>query len=88
MDPPATVRRIRTVLLVNMTTTQRARANANLATAVEHVIVPRAGKLPSNPEMLLAGAILSWCPVKSVARRAQADHIACLISETLVEAGV
>ena len=57
--------------------------------AIELAIIPRAAKLPSNLDGLLASAAFSFgCPVKSVERRMRADHIACLISEALVEAGV
>ena len=57
--------------------------------ALEIGIVPRAGKLPSDLVGLTCATTFSFgCPVKSVDRRMRADHIACLISEALVEAGV
>jgi hypothetical protein len=69
-----------------MTTTQRARANTKIA--IEHVIVSRAARLPSDIALLASIATLSFCPVHSVQNRAAADHIAILISDTLVEAGI
>jgi hypothetical protein len=64
-----------------MTTTQRNRA-------IELAIVPRAPRLPTDRALLHGSAVLAFCPVPGAARRARADHIACLISETLVAAGV
>ncbi len=85
MDPPATGRRISAVHIVNMS--QQARNYANLTIAIEHVIVPRAGRLPTNSAALLSNAVLSFCPAVNVAKLNRADYLACLISETLVEAG-
>lgn len=63
-----------------MTTQQR-----NVALA--HAIVPRAPRLPTDMATLHGAAVLAWCPVRSVARQAQADYIATLISETLASKG-
>jgi hypothetical protein len=64
-----------------MTTTQRNRA-------IELAIIPRAGKLPADLALLETAATLAFCPAPGAARRARADHLAVLISETLVAAGV
>ena len=61
--------------------------SSNQYRAIELAIIPRAGRLPSDIDALMTSAILGWCPVQSVAKRAQADHLAVLIDETLVEAG-
>jgi hypothetical protein len=64
-----------------MNTTQRDRA-------IELAIVPRAPRLPADSALLHGAATLAFCPVPGASRRARADYIACLISETLVAAGV
>jgi hypothetical protein len=64
-----------------MTTTQRNRA-------IELAIVPRAPRIPAGFDMLHASAVLATLPGVAGAARLRADHIACLISETLVEAGL
>ena len=56
------------------------------AQAIEFCILPRDPKVPAGFEMLSAVAHLSFCPVKGAERRARVDHLAVLISETLVAA--
>jgi hypothetical protein len=67
-----------------MTTTQRARANTEIA--IEHVIVCRSPRLPSDIALIDSIASLSFCPVASVERRERADHISRLIDSTIVDA--
>ncbi len=68
-----------------MSATQRAAAN--LSSAIENVIVARAGRLPSDINLLLSTAVLSFNPSVKVERLNRMDHIASLIDSTLVEAG-
>lgn len=56
--------------------------------AIELAIVPRAPRMPSDLAILASSATLAFCPAPGAARRARADHLACLISDTLVAAGV
>jgi hypothetical protein len=62
--------------------------NATKSALIANGIVPRAPRIPADIDALLSSAVLGWCPVQSVAKRVQADHLAVLISETLVEAGL
>jgi hypothetical protein len=62
--------------------------SSNKAHAIENAIMPRDPKVPAGFEMLASVASLSFCPVKSAERRERGDHIARLISETLVSVGV
>lgn len=64
------------------------RAAMNLATAIEHVIVARPGRLPSDLLILTTSATLEFCPHAGVSRRARADYLAVLIDSALVEAGI
>lgn len=68
-----------------MTTTQRAAAN--LSTAIAHVIVARPARIPSDIALIDSLASLSFNPAYRIERLNRMDHIACLISEALVEAG-
>lgn len=51
---------------------------------IELGLVTKAPKVPSDIGMLMSVATLSFCPVKGAERRARVDHLAVLISETLV----
>lgn len=59
---------------------------AQFAIVLENAIVPRAGRLPADVDMLLSLAVLAHSPVKSAARRNREDHIAALIVNTLADA--
>jgi hypothetical protein len=68
-----------------MTTTQRAAAN--LSTAIEHVIVSRPARIPSDIALIDSLASLSFNPAVKVERLNRMDHIARLIDSALVKAG-
>ncbi len=55
--------------------------------AIEFCVLPRDAKIPADMLALHTEAVMGFCPVKSVARRARVDYLACLIDSTLVEAG-
>lgn len=62
--------------------------SSNKVHAIANAVMPRTARIPSDFALLDSVASLSFCPVKSAERRERGDHIARLISETLVSAGV